>query len=1097
MKNGHPIITATSSSSLANPDSTSSNEPAEPIIRLKLDKPLNWEWELTTSADTLPVIQLLDKDGRVLVETSGRTAQRARGSFREGLKSHEEFQTSEGHSVSSSFASSSASSPPPPAVPVQGNRNVDGFSSKFGTFQLGYKPRKSRSEVSMKERDKKRGRRKDRRAEEEWKDSRKYSMGDYLRQQIIDDLGRKETLGKSAEEIARERCKKVKAYLRSRSETLPSLVHVEEEEEAEEYPKKAMGNAQILREDEEAGSEWKKKKKEELERVRSFLRRKIQQRMELERSGSDGRSTGIQKRYSYYGEAEEQRGYRTRKVQSETSVIRFDRETVERDRQKGRQMERWSMDNNRSRSRDKSGQKAYGRSRSETILEEAGGGRERSLDARDSAEKRKLYRKTRSDALVGQMGGRSADSSEGDRWRGRRQDTAVMDESWREYKERKKQERLRRDAEGKEEDFRWKDAPCTFHDCKICQNLRDCVVNPVRGEKQTRSPGSPENGGRDRDDSSELLISLNDSANEEGRASTSLRGEVDASPKNHVLVKVRARSREAHSSNVNSPDCGYNTIPKKTFNDYKELYARSNVKKSDTFKIVDGSEGIEEGVEEEEEEEEEEEGGVVGDGSIDSFDYSNGEGVLTNKSNEDIARDYFKRVYELLKRRQKEARRVAEKQEVAGRDDSSSSNYAEKVQKRRLRRKKKERGTQGEEVVTVPPASGGQDSWKVQRLSLGGESASNRRKGCRPQLQAGSKRARPPPPIPGLSCKVNAKDVDGYPDHWPNKENTPGNGVNNVEGTNTEAQLEKNGSNMGSNLSRHNGKGLTGRRTQSSGNLCDPKGKLNSMGKILVPCSSAQRERYKFCGSLPNHLDDKDALDDDPKENNNVMTDTISGNLGGTLPHKKRSLGVHFSDGGPTGTLDLVKHRSQDSLDENDPWRYQQSDLDLVRCRHGNFDSVRRNRNAETLAGDSARRYTRGTSLEDRCHRNSELDLVGTLPKRKQDSRNGGGKGVETNSSSSQPCVPDAADNDLLMQIVHKPDCELVRHRQQLGKCIDLKLSKLAGGEPQDQGYASERSPEDEHPPSLPGQPFPNITAGEFRLYIFIVQCFKFQVSLG
>lgn len=141
----------------------------------------------------------------------------------------------------------------------------------------------------------------------------------------------------------------------------------------------------------------------------------------------------------------------------------------------------------------------------------------------------------------------------------------------------------------------------------------------------------------------------------------------------------------------------------------------------------------------------------------------------------------------------------------------------------------------------MPPASGGQESWKVQRLSLGGESASNRRKGCRGQSQAGSKRARPP--IPGLSCKVNAKGVDGYPGlDWPNKENTPGNAVNNGEGTtSTEApqQLE----NMGSNLSRHNGKGLTGRRTQSSGNLCDPKGKLNSMGKILVPCSSAQRER--------------------------------------------------------------------------------------------------------------------------------------------------------------------------------------------------------------------------------------------------------------
>ncbi|XP_076672452.1 uncharacterized protein LOC143371323 isoform X2 [Andrena cerasifolii] len=378
----------------------------------------------------------------------------------------------------------------------------------------------------------------------------------------------------------------------------------------------------------------------------------------------------------------------------------------------------------------------------------------------------------------------------------------------------------------------------------------------------------------------------------------------------------------------------------------------------------------------------------------------------------------------------------------------------------------------GEEVVTVPPTSGGQDSWKVQTLSLSTESPSNRRRGCRPQLQPG-KRTRPAPPPPSISCKVNARDINKYFD-WPNKENTPRNAVNASQGTN-EPQPEDEQSIMGSNLSRHNGKGLTGRRTQSSGNLCEPKGKLNTMGKILVPCSSAQKERYKFCGSLPNHLDDKDVLDDGPKENNNIMTDTLTGNLGGTLPHKKRSLGVHFSDGGPTGTLDLVKHRSQDSLDENDPWRYQQSDLDLVRCRHGNFDSVRRNRSVDVVSSDSARRYNRGASVEDRCHRNSDLDLVGTLPKRKPDARNGG-KGSETNSSSAQPCIPDHVDNDLLMQIVHKPDCELVRHRQQLGKCIDLKLNKLVSGEPQDQGYASERSPEDEHPPSLPGQPFPNIT---------------------
>jgi hypothetical protein len=142
----------------------------------------------------------------------------------------------------------------------------------------------------------------------------------------------------------------------------------------------------------------------------------------------------------------------------------------------------------------------------------------------------------------------------------------------------------------------------------------------------------------------------------------------------------------------------------------------------------------------------------------------------------------------------------------------------------------------------------------VQKLSVNGEPpqqpSNNRRRSNRPQLLAvvasGGKRNRPtPPPLSQpVSCRVNAKD-DGYFVDWPNKENTPGNAVNRREddhqanqalGTNDE-------STMGSNLSRHSGKGLTGRRTQSSGNLCDPKGKLNSMGKILVPCSSAQRER--------------------------------------------------------------------------------------------------------------------------------------------------------------------------------------------------------------------------------------------------------------
>jgi hypothetical protein len=181
-------------------------------------------------------------------------------------------------------------------------------------------------------------------------------------------------------------------------------------------------------------------------------------------------------------------------------------------------------------------------------------------------------------------------------------------------------------------------------------------------------------------------------------------------------------------------------------------------------------------------------------------------------------------------------------------------------------------------------------------------------------------------------------------------------------------------------------------------------------------------------------------------------------------------------------------------------FRYQQSDLDLVRCRHGNFDSVKRNRSADTVLVDSGRRYGRGVSLEDRCHRNSDLDLVGTLPKRKPDARNSSGRSFQSNSSSSQPCIVNttsANDNDdLLMKIVHKPDCELLKHRQQFGKCVDLKLSKLASGEPQDQGYASERSPEDEHPPSLPGQPFPSVTPGKYLTYCLIRHFYRASLSI-
>ncbi|XP_067214791.1 uncharacterized protein [Linepithema humile] len=1186
MKNAHPIVSARTSSPVG-PDSTGLGEPVEPIIRLKLQKPLHWEWELTTSADALPVIQLLDKNGRLLVETTGRTAQRARGSFREGLRTHEQFPVDESRASSkskeqTSSPSTSSTASSFVATAMQGNRNFDGFSNKFGT--CNFAPRKSRSDVNIKEG---RGRKKhsvvedatmktkdERNIEEATTAFKIYSAGDYLRQQIMDELHTRSTIGQTPEEIAKNRCRKVKAYLRSQSESLLSLVR-EEDCDGDEAKNVKIGSngktarSRSLKRNDTTSSEKKNlneenrkvksylqtrttiispdnsakesskpneendrvvrkikddMNEEELTRIRAFLRDKIQQRMNMEQARSrsavrTGASeiveNGIKKRYSDYSHEDNRKNYKTRKVRSETSILRFDPEVLERERLKsGKQLEK-EKSNCRGSSEDSQLQRQsrnYRRSRSEVLveaLEPDDQAKSQLKRASSSLEKRKLYRKTKSDVLLGQAAAAAMTTAAGSA-----ESTKVLfnpprriksqenvERSWREYKERKRSERLRRESEREapeEDDFmskpRWKDLQrdlCSSRNCKICQNLRNCM-DPFHERDENSHQKSEELSTRNGTAvkfSEEEISSTNSS-----RPGTSLQenyllvveGDADKSP---VIAKIQARDRGngvggVSAVSINSPDFGYNSIPSKNaFKDYRELYARSNVKKSDTFKIVDGSEDLEERANDSDSKIN---GGV---GSDSDLGYLNGEGSLANKSNEDITRDYFKRVYELLKRRQEEVRKSTNgSHEFPNHDDSSSSNYVEEMQTKRQRRRKKDKSPQGEEVVTVPSTSSSQEAWKVQRLSVNNESpqSSNRRRGCsRPQLQpvvSGGKRNRPapPPPLQLISCKVNAKNqVDRYFD-WPNKENTPGNAVNRLEEDQQANQVQTTEeSTMGSNLSRHNGKGLTGRRTQSSGNLCDPKGKLNSMGKILVPCSSAQRERYKFCGSLPNHLDDKDVLDDDQGDNNNVMSDNVGGNFG-TLPHKKRSLGVHFSDSGPTGTLDLVKHRSQDSLDENDPWRYQQSDLDLVRCRHGNFDSVKRNRSADTVLVDSGRRYGRGVSLEDRCHRNSDLDLVGTLPKRKPDARNSSGRSFQSNSSSSQPCIVNttsANDNDdLLMKIVHKPDCELLKHRQQFGKCVDLKLSKLASGEPQDQGYASERSPEDEHPPSLPGQPFPSVT---------------------
>lgn len=774
MKNAHPIVRATTSSPVGQDSTSLGNESAEPIIRLKLQKPLHWEWELTTSADALPVIQLLDKDGRLLVETTGRTAQRARGSFKEGLKTHEQFPVDEScaNSTSKEQTSSSPSRSSTISTPRQINRNIDGFSSKFGT--CGFVPRKSRSDVDIKE-----GRGKKRHLstledstmktkiegniEGAVTGNKKYSAGDYLRQQIMNDIRTRNTIGRTSEEIAKDRCKKVKAYLRSQSETLLSLVREEECDGDEtkgpkiEFSEKSPGSRSLSKGNtlEERKGENRRVKpylrtrsavipmensaknnfkpneedrtvrkikddmnEEELTKIRTFLREKIQRRMNMEQARSRSavanipesiENVRIRKRYSDYNYENDRKNYRTRKVRSETSILRFDPEILEKEKLKfDKQLKREKSTNCRGLSEDSQLQRQprnYRRSRSEVLVEALElDSRSKSQVKRESSslERRKFYCKIKNDILLGQEEAEVMVSNENlANSPGRVKSQENVERSWREYKERKKSEKYRRESERElpEEDFmskpRWKDLQrdlCSSRNCKICQNLRNCV-NPLHEKSQKSEELSM--------DKKTAKFLEDETSTNNSRPGTNLQENYMLPEKKtsdscrSPIVQVNNRDNNIDSvsaSNVNSPKYDIN-LSKNAFKNYPELYARSNVKKSDTFKIVDGSEELKEHAN----------GSDVkiidGNDSDSDFGYLNGEGSLANKSNEDITKDYFKRVYELLKKRQEEMRKsVAETSEFPGHEDSSSSNYVEEIQRKKHRRKKKDKNSQGKVI---------------------------------------------------------------------------------------------------------------------------------------------------------------------------------------------------------------------------------------------------------------------------------------------------------------------------------------------------------------------------------------------------------------
>lgn len=659
----HPLILATARR-VDNPPDVA-DEPKEPVIRLKLDKPLHWDWQLTTSADALPVIQLLDKDGKLLVETSGRVAQRARGTFRDGLKSHESFPEP-----------MKEETPEPVTKPLVGNRNYEGFSTKYGAASWGFQPRKSRSEATISSSSSSSRRRQVRKRHSsnasELEGSRsptvktenagkRYSAGDYLRQQILEDLSKQNDVAEEMpRDTAKSRYKKMKAYLRSQSDGVQCGNGMSEESPLRNIRDYGVGsNGEKARERSPPTLAGRKLNKEDLNRIRKFLQSKIEAKMQEENllqrtlsfpiqnidesneSKTNNMTAGmneIKKTHSHCtredGDQGALRNYRTRKIRSAAN-IRFDPEALEMSKNKETDL---------------------------GVLKKSSSG----------FDKKKFYRKTKSDVLLNHhLAGNSLDSvkdqpAETNYPTRRIKSQDNLERSWREYKERKKQERLHKEADHHQlvdDDFmkkpRWKDyqeATCQTKNCKFCENM-NCV---------------------DTTGNSNVSSVIHETRKDNDRPGTSLQENyLVIDPAKPTESQAKSYGQERRDQNgKRSPDFGYNSISKRnnsTTMGSSDSCFNSNVKKSDTFKVVDG-------------------GDYNKDSAVGEVCYD-----YRNKTNEDIAKDYFRRVYELLRRRQEEAKKVAEGCIDERCEDTSSSNYfQEETQiKRRRRRRKMEKSTEG------------------------------------------------------------------------------------------------------------------------------------------------------------------------------------------------------------------------------------------------------------------------------------------------------------------------------------------------------------------------------------------------------------------
>ncbi|KAG8035197.1 hypothetical protein G9C98_001687, partial [Cotesia typhae] len=208
-----------------------------------------------------------------------------------------------------------------------------------------------------------------------------------------------------------------------------------------------------------------------------------------------------------------------------------------------------------------------------------------------------------------------------------------------------------------------------------------------------------------------------------------------------------------------------------------------------------------------------------------------------------------------------------------------------------------------------------------------------------------------------------------------------------------------------------------------------------------------QSQNYNLKKKIFNLTGNEDALDDSVMGSN--LSRHHAGNLGGTLPHKKSS--VQFND----EVTDFKQYRLQTL--EGDPWEYHQNDIDIVRCKHGNLNLVRKSQhnNTEEYIPSNNQHY--------------DSEFMGTLPKRRIDPKWCDPTSIQSIVQQYNHHEPGEIDSNYPqnVKIIHKPTCELMKHHRQQLKRLDDFNSKPTSSEHQDQGYASERSPEDEHPPLL------------------------------